>query len=106
MRKLWKPVKEALWKRKTKDNAKHDRTGNFHSTDSVLWEPAHISHDKVIGGIVDSGTRNKWEDPGEQEHRDPGVRRTAERIRATSVSAKVAIRFAMALSVWYCKQIR
>ena len=70
MRKLWKPVKEALWKRKTKDNAKHDRTGNFHSTDSVLWEPAHISHDKVIGGIVDSGTRNKWEDPGEQEHRD------------------------------------
>ena len=58
MHKLWKPVKEALWKRKTEDNAKHDGTGNFNGTDSVLWELAHISHDKVIGGIVDSGTRN------------------------------------------------
>lgn len=36
MHKLGKPIKEALWKRKTEDNAKHDRTGNFNSTDSVL----------------------------------------------------------------------
>lgn len=63
-------VEPALRKGKAEDNAEHNSAGNLDGLHAVGGVLLHVIHNKIVGGIINAGTRNKRKDAGNQVYGD------------------------------------